>query len=160
MRKRERLTRYTRVRDAHGLLSIENIVAHESDTLAELASKVAAQPSTRTIVVLGDEGRLVGLIPINQLVDDIFFHITPEEYVPDKADYKGIAKQSKGLSQVTARDIMHPPVWTTPDETIKEAFGKMRDTHLSGLPVLDHDRLVGYVDVAELLVCWLHAGPD
>ena len=53
---------------------------------------------------------------------------------------------------------MHPPVWATPADTIKDAFTKMRDAGLSGLPLLEGERLIGYVDVLELLAAWLRAG--
>src|SRR3972149_10419471 len=95
------------------------------------------------MVVLDAEGHLVGVIPIDQLVDDIFFHVVPEEYLPDKADYKDMAKHSKEAARTTARDIMHPPVWTTPQETIREAFRKMRDANLSGFSAVGKERVGG-----------------
>lgn len=158
MGKRERLTRHLRVGNVQGLLPLENVIARTTDTLPSLVQRLTERSCTRVIAVLDEAGQLVGLIAADQIVDAVFFHVFPEEYLPDKAGYVAMARHAKDPSLLTAQDIIRPPVWTTTQETVEEAFRKMRGEGLSGLPVYEDDRLIGYVDMLELLAAWFRAG--
>ena len=59
----------------------------------------------------------------------------------------------------TASDAMKPPIWVKATETCREAFRRMHDHRMPGLPVVD-DRyhVLGYVNLLELLA--LCSGPD
>jgi IMP dehydrogenase len=61
----------------------------------------------------------------------------------------------------TAKDAMQEPVWVKRDETVKDAFKRMHDYHLSGLPVVD-DRyhVVGYINLLELMAACLRQEED
>jgi CBS domain-containing protein len=52
----------------------------------------------------------------------------------------------------TAADAMREPVWVKRGETVKDAFERMHEHKLSGLPVVD-DRyhVVGYINLLELI---------
>src|SRR5687768_7129143 len=53
---------------------------------------------------------------------------------------------------MNARDIMTPSVFTiTPDTTVREIAGLLLARHISGVPVLDGERLVGIVSEGDLL---------
>jgi CBS-domain-containing membrane protein len=44
------------------------------------------------------------------------------------------------------------------DETVRDAFGRMHESRLNGLPIVDAEaRVVGYVDQLELLIVWVRA---
>ena len=56
----------------------------------------------------------------------------------------------------TAKDAMQEPVWVKRDETVKDAFKRMHDYRLSGLPVVDDRyRVVGYINLLELMAACL-----
>jgi len=53
---------------------------------------------------------------------------------------------------LTARDAMRPPVWVKPEETVKEAFKRMHENKLPGLPVVNERyQVIGYINLLELL---------
>ena len=55
----------------------------------------------------------------------------------------------------TAADAMSKPVWVKQGETVKDAFKRMHENDLPGIPVIDSRyKVVGYIDLLELLaVC-------
>jgi len=61
----------------------------------------------------------------------------------------------------TAADAMHEPVWVKREETVKEAFKRMHERHLPGLPVVD-DRyhVVGYISLLDLMAVCLEPAAD
>jgi CBS domain-containing protein len=62
------------------------------------------------------------------------------------------------LGARTAADVMEPPISLRPDETAREAFRRLNDTGLAGLPVVDEQgRVEGYLDELELLLVWVEA---
>ncbi len=47
---------------------------------------------------------------------------------------------------------MMEPVWVKPRDTVKDAFQRMHDNELSGLPVVDDlYRVTGYINLLELI---------
>jgi CBS-domain-containing membrane protein len=56
----------------------------------------------------------------------------------------------------TAADAMHEPVWVKRGETVKDAFKRMHEHDLPGLPVVD-DRyhVAGYINLLELVTICL-----
>ncbi len=56
----------------------------------------------------------------------------------------------------TAADAMQEPTGLRPNDTVKEAFKRMHESHLSGLPVLNEsNHVVGYVSLMTLLGVFL-----
>ena len=52
----------------------------------------------------------------------------------------------------TAADAMQDPVWVKESETVKDAFKRMHEHDLAGLPVVnDLYHVVGYINLLELL---------
>jgi CBS domain-containing protein len=57
-----------------------------------------------------------------------------------------------------AGELMEPPVYVTLDDTVRDAFSRMHDHKLEGLPIVDEGmRPVGYLDRFQLLEVWLRA---
>jgi CBS domain-containing protein len=56
----------------------------------------------------------------------------------------------------TAADAMRDPIWVKQGETVKDAFKRMHEHRLSGLPVVDgRYHVVGYINLLELLALCL-----
>jgi CBS domain-containing protein len=51
---------------------------------------------------------------------------------------------------------MEPPVYVALDDSVKDAFGRMHEHKLEGLPIVDEAmRPVGYLDRFQLLEVWI-----
>jgi len=63
------------------------------------------------------------------------------------------------LSQAaTAAAMMSPPIYVHEHETIVDAFRKMREANLRGLPIMDANmHVTGYIDLLELVLVWMRA---
>ena len=148
----------TPISEADQLLTMEPVVVDVADSLHRIAEEAVQNTACRVIAVVEQGERLVGVIPVRALVNDIFLKIVPEEFLAEITDYEAVLKYAKHLSARTARDVMLEPVSVRRDETVRDAFERMHGSKLNGLPITDADGLVtGYVDQLELLLVWVHA---
>jgi CBS-domain-containing membrane protein len=154
----ESVTQKTPIRNADTLLSIEAIIVQREDDLQRVAEAATRQPGARVISVVDTSGRLVGIIPVRTLVNEIFLKIVPEQFLGEILTYDRVLEYANHLGARTAGDIMLAPVFVHLDDTVRDAFGRMHHADLIGLPITDDaDRVVGYVDQLELLLVWVRA---
>lgn len=154
----ESITQQTSIAEADRLLSIGPVVVHADDSLKRLAELAVENTACRVLSVVDESGRLVGLIPIRVLVNDIFLKIVPEEFLAEIADYRAVLKYAAHVGARTAANIMVEPVSVHPDETVRDAFERMHEHKLFGLPITDgEERVVGYIDQLEMLMVWVRA---
>jgi CBS domain-containing protein len=158
-RSAEAITQSTPIRDVDELLrGTDLVIAHADDSLHQLAQLAVEHPSCRVISVVDDERRLLGLIPVRILVNDIFLKIVPEEFLGEITDVDEAMKYAEHVRARTARDIMLEPVSVHYGQTVRDAFRKMHDHRLNGLPIVDEGGSVtGYLDQLELLLAWVRA---
>lgn len=155
----EAITQATAVQEVDRLLrGTDPIVALADDSLHVLAERAVEQPGCRVISVVDGERRLMGLVPIRLLVNDIFLKIVPEEFLGVIADVEDVLEYAKHVGARTAGDIMIPPVSVRGDQTVRDAFEIMHKARLNGLPITDEQhRVVSYLDQLELLLVWVRA---
>ena len=137
------------------ILKLEATIVSHDTPLEEVAQVMCAHPRVHTVCVVNDEGRLVGVLDLRTLADDLFFHIVPEEFLSEVTDLEHAMQFAQISGMRTAADAMLEPVWVKRGETVKDAFIRMHEHHLPGLPVVD-DRyyVVGYINLLELMaVC-------
>jgi CBS domain-containing protein len=153
-----------RVREARRLsvatcvdrLDIGPLIVNERDDLLDVARRASAQPATRVIGVVDDEGRLVGVLPILRLVEDVIARVDPGALMSDIADIDDVARFSHAVEARTAGDAMLEPIAALPDARVGEVFRTLRARRLSGIYVVDEERRpVGYMDLLELAVLYL-----
>jgi CBS domain-containing protein len=121
-------------------------------SLDEVARAMLARPEVHVVSVIGENERLVGLLELSNLADDLFVHILPEEFLSEITDLEKLMDYATKTRILTAGDAMSPPVWVKPEETVKEAFKRMHENNLPGLPIVDDCyKVVGYVNLLELL---------
>ena len=121
-------------------------------SLDDVARAMMARPEVHVVSVIGENDRLVGLLELSNLADDLFVHILPEEFLSEITDLEKLMDYATKTRITTAGDAMSPPVWVKPDETVKEAFRRMHENKLPGLPIVDDlYRVIGYVNLLELL---------
>jgi CBS domain-containing protein len=136
-------------------LNLEPTIVHLDTPLDEVAQAMFAHPRVHLVCVTNDDGRLVGVLDMRTLANDLFFHIIPEEFLSEATNLEHALRFAEMSSMRTAADAMHEPVWVKRGETVKDAFKRMHDHNLPGLPMVD-DRyhVTGYINLLELMaVC-------
>lgn len=153
--------RDTPVHAAMALLDLEPVRVLQSSPLDQVAVAIQERPQVHVACVVNDEGRLLGLISLRALADDLFFHIMPEEFLMESFNLDRAKDFAQKSRLRTAGDAMQPPVWVKKEEKVKDAFKRMHENQLPGLPVVD-DRyqVIGYINLIELLLlCFKQADP-
>ena len=158
MTSRESITSQTLVSEADALLTTTPVLVSLTDSLETIATKAVEKPNCRVISVVDGDDRLVGLVPVRVLVNDIFLKIVPEEFLGEIADLDAALEYAQHIAARTAADIMIPPVSLRSTETVRTAFERMHHSRLNGLPIVDDaNRVVGYLDQFELLMVWIRS---
>lgn len=154
----ETITLTTPIAEADRILRMEPVVVQGGASLRETAERAVENTGCRVISVVDAERRLLGIVPVRTLVNDIFLKIVPEEFLGEITDLDSAMKYAEHVGARTAGDIMVAPVSVHPDETVRTAFERMHASRLNGLPITDRqERVVGYVDQLELLIVWVRA---
>jgi CBS domain-containing protein len=110
----------------------------------------------RTAAVVDAEGQLVGIIPLRLLLDELFFRVCPEEFISESLETGRMEELGRMVLAERAGELMQPSVYVTLDETVRDAFCRMHDEKLEGLPIVDQGmRPVGYLDRFQLLEVWI-----
>lgn len=138
------------------ILNLEPTIVRPDIPLDEVAQAMLVHPNVHVACVVAEDGRLVGLLRLRDLTDDLFFHILPEEFFSEITDLEHLMQFAEKSRMRTAADAMQNPVWVKRGELVKDAFKRMHEHRLSGLPVVDeYYHVVGYINLLELLaVCF------
>ena len=146
------LRRDTPIAEVLENLNLEPTVVRPDTPLDEVAQAMLLHPNVHVVCIVEEESRLVGILDLRTLADDLFFHILPEEFLSEITDLEHVMEFAE-LSQIrSAGDAMSEPVWVKPEETVKDAFIRMHEHKLPGLPVVDERyRVVGYINLLTLL---------
>ncbi len=74
-------------------------------------------------------------------------------------DHKVPSKIQELTYELKVAQVMHKDVTTlTPDSTMNEVRSILKNNKISGIPVLDDDKLVGIITIEDLLICLLEDG--
>lgn len=147
-----RMLRDIPIEEVDDIMNLEPTIVSPQATLPEVAQEMLTHPSVHVACVVADDGRLVGLISLRTLADDLFFHILPEEFIAESTDIEKTMSFADKTRILTAEDAMIPPVWVKCGETVKDAFKRIHDNDLPGLPVVnDTYHVIGYINLLELL---------
>lgn len=152
LRSNWEILRETPIELIDDVLKLEPTIVPADAALDDVAKAMLAHPQVHVASVVSSEGQLIGLIEIGVLADDLFFHVLPEEFLKDITDLDTMIEYAQTSRATTAKDAMRPPVWVKHGETVQEAFTKMHDNKLSGLPIVNKEyKVVGYINLLELL---------
>ena len=145
-------------RIARLLRGTEPVTVRPGDSLRRVAEVSVAHPECGVLLVVDPDGGLVGIIPATRLVRDIFARVVPEEVLSQIGDVDAALEYAQLLGARTAADVMDPPLAVHAEDTAREAFRRLRESGLAGLPVVDADgRVEAYLDELELLLAWVQA---
>jgi CBS domain-containing protein len=156
----KRLAKRTAVRDIEHHLDIGPNIVRADDPLVDVARRAIAQPQTRLLCVVDDEERLVGVLPVLRVVEEIVARAHPEALMAEVTDLESAGRFGREVGALVARDLMSPPVALEETSTVADAFRAMHEHHYSGLPLASGDRrVIGYVDLLELAMRYLEDYP-
>ena len=148
--------RDTSVEEVVAILDLEPTIVSPDTPLDEVARAMLAHPNVHVACVVAEDGRLVGVLSLRSLADDFFFHILPEEFMSEVTDLEQAMQFAEKSRMRTAADAMQEPVWVKRGEKVKDAFKRMHEHDLSGVPVVDERyHIVGYINLLELLAICL-----
>lgn len=148
-----RIARQSRVADCMDLLQITPLLVHREDDLLDIVRRSAVQPATRTIGVVDEDGRVIGIIHVLRLTESIVARVAPEAVMAGIKDAAEVGRFGHAVADRIAGDIMEPPVTISPEATVSEAFREMHRHRFTGMYVVDSDgRPTGYVDLLELAI--------
>jgi CBS domain-containing protein len=146
------ILRDTPIEKVDSLMGLEPTIVPGDTPLDEVARAMLAHPHVQVVSVVAEDGRMIGLIELSTLVDELFFHILPEEFLSEITDIEKLMAYADKTRTLTAEDAMMPPVWVTHGETVQDAFKRMHSNKLPGLPIVDERyRVIGYINSLELL---------
>ena len=155
------ILRDTPVESLDSLLGLESTIVPSDTPLNEVARVMLVHPNVHVASVVAEVGRLIGWLELSALVDDIFFHILPEEFLSEITDLEKLMAYADKTRTRTAQDAMTPPAWVKRGETVKDAFKRMHDNKLPGLPLVDEQyHVIGYINLLELLSFCIQAKND
>ena len=154
------LTKNTRIAEAQSVAGEAPCVVPRDMDLREVARQMWQRRWMRMAAVVDAEGRLAGVLPLRLLLDELFFHVMPEEFMSDVLERERVEEIGRVVHAERAEDLMQPPIYLTLDDTVKSAFGLMHDHNVGGLPIVDEGmRPVGYLDRFQLLEVWIREHP-
>jgi len=141
------------------ILTWEPIIVQAKQSLMETVEAVVARPNDVDVAcVVNQQQRLVGLLPLHNLVDDLFATLEPAEFLSLTFDRDEVMQYAKQTGVHTAGDAMIPAVWVTDQDKISLAFTKIHDNKLSGIPIVnDRYEVTGYINLQELLAFYIHS---
>jgi len=156
--ERDSITGETSVRDAWALFAEEPVAVPQGTALRDVAELLARRRGVHTVAVVDEKERLVGTIPMRLIMDEMFFHIAPEEFLADLRKEEAIEEFGKISHADTVDGLMQEPAYVTMDDTVGDAYGCMHENRLEGLPIVDAEmKPIGYVDRLQLLRFLLRA---
>lgn len=153
--------RDTPIEIVESLMNLEPTIVPGDAPLDDVARAMLANPSVLVASVVAEDGRLIGLLELSALADDLFFHILPEEFLSEITDLETLMAYAEKTRALTAQDAMMSPIWVKKGETVKEAFKRMHANKVTGLPLVDERyQVIGYINLLELLSLCIQANND
>lgn len=148
--------RETPIEKVNEMLKLEPTIVNLDTPLEEIASAMAEHTRVHVASVVAEDGRLVGVLSLHTLANSLFFHILPEEFISEVTDLEKVMDFADRTRRRTAEDAMKPAVWVKRGETVKDAFIRMHDNQLAGLPLVDERyHVIGYINLLELVSLFL-----
>ena len=149
-------TQRTSVAETLDRTGLQPCVVDETASLRRVCEQLGETPGVDIVAVVDETGRLTGVIPVRLLLDELFLRVAPEEFLGDLQALEGVEEFGKLSRARSARDLMQHAVHIARDDSVREAFARMHERRLEGLPVVDEQmRVVGYLGRLQLIQLWL-----
>ena len=153
--------RETPVETVAATLDLQPSLVRADASLTDVVQCMLKHPRVHVVCVVSSDNRLVGVLDLPSLADDLFFYVLPEEFLGEVTDLDRVMQFADQSRMRNAADAMQEPVWVKAGETVKDAFKRMHERRLSGLPVIDdHYHVIGYINLLELLAVCSSGGAE
>jgi CBS domain-containing protein len=140
------------VEEMANLFSMKPTIVNPDMRLDQVACTMMENPQAHVACVTAEDGRLIGLLDLQTIADYLFMYIVPEEFLADISDLEDVEEYADRSRVRHVTDAMREPVWVKRNETVRDAFERMHDNKLTGLPVVDDAyRVVGYINLLNML---------
>ena len=127
-------------------------VVHLDTPIREVLAMTLESPLCDLVCVVNSEERLVGVIRDDLLSEVMLVPTMPDSFIQDAEKYEQVLKFAQINIDRPAVELMNDPVFVNSSSTIEEAFIKMNQLKLPGLPVVNkHYRVIGYVTMLQIL---------
>ena len=94
----------------------------------------------------------MGVIRDDILAEVMLVPTMPDSFIQDPEKYEQVLGFARVDTDRPAADIMSDPVFINSGSTVEEAFIKMKQLKLPGLPVVNkHYRVIGYISMLQIL---------
>ena len=150
------ITKRILVREAMEKVGGDGCVVSEGEGVIAVSEKLAGSPGVHTVAVVDGRACLVGVIPMRLLMNELFLDVAPEDFLVGMRGIEDVEEFARISRAKTAGELMEEPAYVTMDDTVREAFSRMRERKLEGLPIVDEGmNVLGYLDFLQLLRLWL-----
>ena len=113
--------------------SIDDIHKIRADASIAEAAEVLTEYHIGALMVADENGEIVGILSERDIV---------RAMGPHGADLQNVA-----VSELMTREIIQ----CSANDTVNEVLAMMNDRHIRHLPVLDGDKLVGFISIRDLV---------
>ena len=110
-----------------------------------------------TFAVVDDQEVLIGIVPVDALVDHALSDLWPEGYLPGVTGLSQLMSTAPlFVHHAIVGEIMEEACSATHDDIVAVAVFKMHARNLRGIPVVDGDgKVVAYLDLFDTLLAWM-----
>lgn len=155
MREADLITRNTPIEIVDKILTIDPIVVEANTPLLEVAEAFIQNPSVNVACVVNKQNQLVGVLPVQNVADDLFMLVVPEEFLLEARGLTDALHFADLTRTKTAGDAMLSPQSVHFNDKVRDVFHKMHDHKLSGVPVVNEGQeIIGYITLLELLALY------
>lgn len=131
------------------LIAEKPTLVNADESLQELALAITEDPKTRTLYVVDESKRLIGLITLMDLIQAVFADLLEIDMLGHRV--------FRRLSIREASDIMSTVlIYAKDDDDIETVLKQMLDNRLAEIPVVDYNmKVIGELNLLELLTIWV-----
>ena len=138
-----------RVKQIRKLLKAEPTVVSKDDDIKTLIFSMIDDPRVRSLFVVDEKKKLIGIITLQDLVSFAF-----KDYI--SMDDLGYNIVKDALAKKAEDIISAYNIYVKEENTLTECFNLMFNNGLESIPVVDDNHVViGVVNMLELLTTWL-----
>jgi len=152
------VSRTSQVHQIREYLGPRNAVTVTPETKAvDAVIQFCQHPDINTLAVVDEDTKLLGILEIGHLIDDLLADVLPEGYMRSSINRDKMMEASFFLTvHETVEEMMTEPVAITYAYTAEEAFLVLHSNQLRGVPILDeNDCVVSYLGLLEFLTLWM-----
>ena len=145
----------TNVSEIRKYITTEPVYVYEKDSIHTVINKFIKNPVTRAVYVVDNKVILQGIITIQDILKRISVDFYSTAFIYSEPSFTGYNIMAS-ITDSTAADIMNTDIYSVKDnDSIEHAFSILFQNHAGEIPVVDeHNKLIGDLNVIELLVLW------